>query len=78
MERVNADQLPECVGKIIVMFNTKKLIGKIDRVDVEEGFLYYTEIGGDDDGGKFKLRYDQNGQNLKIFEESEEVLAVLE
>ena len=79
-ERVDASKLsdPKYIGRMVCFFNTEKFVGKIERVDEEEGYIYFEQVGGKDHGQKFRVRYDQEGKNIKVFEPEEEVLALLE
>lgn len=78
MEVVDAKDLKNHLGMYIVMYNSEKFVAKIEEFDEDEGTVIFTQIGGKEQGKKFKSRYDRNGVQIKVYTEEESVVALLE
>ena len=78
MRLVNGKDLknPENVGKVLIMFNTEPFVGTVHRID--DTHIYFTQNGGSDDGKDFRVPYDPDVEDIKVFEPEEEVLALME
>ena len=75
---VDAKDLKNHLGMYIVMYNSEKFVAKIEEFDEEEGTVIFTQIGGKDDGRKFKSRFDRNGVQIKVYTKDESIVALLE
>jgi len=78
MTTIEASDLNTVVGKYIVLYKDKNIVAKLEGVDEKKNEIIFTQVGGDSDKMTFRSRFDKNATDLKIYEEGEEVLALLE
>ena len=77
--KVNMDSGTDALlGKFIVLWRKEeKQACRVDKVDVENKFIYYELISGPDKGKKFKSRYDASQKGIDVYNEDTVILAVL-
>ena len=81
MKTVIPAELKNQVGQVIILMSSDegKIVAKVDKVDAKGEFLHFTQVGGKDDGKKFKARFDQSATEIKVFDPDKEMaLALLE
>jgi hypothetical protein len=78
MTKIEASDLNTAIGKYIVLYLEKNIVAKLEEVNEDQNEITYTHVGGDSDKMTFRSMFDKNATGIKIYEEGEEVLALLE